>query len=97
MNYENEADYNYAMSAQGEAEAQYYHEQQRQYDEYLEGLIKDKQYRLFGIEICLDLLNTDMFNKSGLSAKEFLCAEKDRINNNKILPTSKDNSSFLDF
>jgi hypothetical protein len=79
MNYECEADYNAAMSAQAESEAQYNMEQERQYIEYLDALIENKQYQVFGIEICLDLLNSMEYEKSGLTPQEFLSYKKDQL------------------
>lgn len=70
MNYSCEAGYNDAMGAQAEAEMQASGEQD--YQEYLAALIDRKQYELFGVEICLEYLNSKSFKKSGLSAAECL-------------------------
>lgn len=82
MNYECEADYNAAMA--GEAEAEYHFEQERQYNEYLDGLIESKQYQVFGIEICLDFLNSKEYEKSGLTPQQFLSYKKEKLLNSDL-------------
>ena len=83
MHYECEADYNAAMAGQAEAEAQYHFEQERQYNEYLDGLIESKQYQVFGIEICLDFLNSKEYEKSGLTPQQFLSYKKEQLLHSK--------------
>jgi len=79
MNYKSEADYNAAMCGQAEYEMQNFAEQEKKYNDYLDQLIESKQYQVFGIEICLDYLNSKEFEKSGLTEKEFLSYKKHLI------------------
>ena len=57
MNYQCEDEYNAAMNAEGEAEAQ----MMQEYQEYLYSLIKEGKYELHAIEVALDLLKDDNF------------------------------------
>ena len=95
MYYECEADYNAAMAAQAESEAQYYAEEQQQYNEYLDNLIESKQYQVFGIEICLDFLNSKEYEKSGLTPQQFLSYKKEQLL--KPLEPVASGSQTLDF
>ena len=57
--------------AEYQAEMEYY--------AYLDKLIEDKQYQLHAVEIALDMLNSKEFANSGLSAKDYLDAERKRL------------------
>jgi len=85
MHYECEADYNAAIAAQAEAEAEMQAQAEYQYQEYLESLIENKKFYLYALEICQDLLSSQTFKDSGLSALEYLTQEKARC----ITNTSK--------
>jgi len=61
------------------AQAQAEYEAEMAYYEYLEGLIADKQYQLHAIEVVMDMLNSKHFADSGLSAKDYLDAERKRL------------------
>lgn len=82
--YSCEGEYLAAISAQAEAEAQY--EYYRQYQEYLDSLIEAKQYELFSIEYCLDLLMSKEFAESGLTASQYLSQKKEKLFNIKKQP-----------
>ena len=79
MYFESEQHYNECMSAQAEAEGQALHEQQCAYNEYLQDLIDGGEFELYAIEVCLDMLNSRSFEKSGLTAQEFLTQKKQTI------------------
>lgn len=66
--------HDYEMGCAGQAQAEY--EAQMAYYEYLDSLIADKQYQLHAIEIALDMLNSKEYANSGLSAKDYLYAER---------------------
>lgn len=91
--YSCEGEYLAAMSAQAEAEAEM--EQYRQYQEYLDNLIEAKQFELFSIEYCLDLLMSRDFKKSGLTPQQYLSKKKEQLQ----LPKEpvKSESQTLDF
>lgn len=80
----------YAAQAQAEYEAQ------MAYYEYLDGLIADKEYQLHALEIALDMLNSKDFVNSGMSAKDWLDAERKRLSvknlNDTQSHTMNDNS-----
>jgi hypothetical protein len=59
------------------AEAEY--EAQMAFCEYLDKLIADREYQLHALEIALDMLNSKKFANSGMSAKDWLNAEKNRL------------------
>ena len=42
-------------------------------------LIESKQYQVFGIEICLDFLNSKEYEKSGLTPQQFLSYKKEKL------------------
>jgi len=69
--------YDYEMGCAGQAQSEY--EAQMAYYEYLDGLIEAKEYQLYAIEIALDMLNSKKFANSGLSAKDYLDAERKRL------------------
>ena len=52
------------------------YESQMAFYEYLDELLSEKQYELHAIEIVLEMLNSQHFVKSGLSAKDYLQAER---------------------
>ena len=68
-------DYEAGYAAQAEAEYQ----AQMEYYDYLDKLIESKQYELHAVEIALDMLNSKEFANSGLSAKDYLDAERKRL------------------
>jgi len=94
--YNSEGEYQAAMNAQAEAEAQYYSEQDRQYQEYLEGLIDSAHYETFGLEISIAYLQGHDFKTSGLTAIEFLSKKRDQIQGMSTEP-KEDNSGELMF
>ena len=59
------------------AEAEY--EAQMAFCEYLDKLIADREYQLHALEIALDMLNSKDFVNSGMSAKDWLDAERKRL------------------
>lgn len=61
------------------AQAQADYEAQMAFYEYLDGLISDKKYQLHALEIALDMLNSKEFTNSGMSPKDWLNAEKNRL------------------
>lgn len=67
----------FEQNCAGQAQAEY--EAQMAYYEYLESLIADKQYQLHAVEIALDMLNSKEYANSGLSAKDYLDAERKRL------------------
>ena len=69
--------HDYEMGCAGQAQAEY--EAQLAYYEYLDSLIADKQYQLHAVEITLDMLNSKEYANSGLSAKDYLDAERKRL------------------
>ena len=81
MNYECEADYNASMEAYAEAEAQAYYEQE--YYDYLDSLIENKEYDVYGLEICFRHLTSNQYYESGLKAHEFLKQKIHELNNAK--------------
>lgn len=79
--------YDYEMGCAGEAQAEY--EAQMAYYEYLDGLIATQQYQLHAIEVVMDMLNSKHFVNSGLSAKEYLDAERKRLSGKNINDSTK--------
>ena len=69
--------HDYEMGCAAQAQAEY--EAQMAYYEYLDGLIADKQYQLHAVEIALDMLNSKEFANSGLSAKDYFNAERQKL------------------
>jgi hypothetical protein len=59
------------------AEAEY--EAQMAFYEYLDKLIADREYQLHALEIALDMLNSKNFANSGMSPKDWLTAERNRL------------------
>jgi hypothetical protein len=70
-------EYEAGWAAQAQAQAEY--EAQMAYYEYLDGLIADKEYQLHALEIALYMLNSKEFVNSGMSAKDWLDAERKRL------------------
>jgi hypothetical protein len=66
-------EYEAGCAAQAEYEAQ------MAFYEYLDKLIADREYQLHALEIALDMLNSKKFANSGMSAKDWLNAEKNRL------------------
>jgi hypothetical protein len=64
---------------QWEYEAGYAAQAEAEYYDYLDKLIEDKQYQLHAVEIALDMLNSKEFANSGLSPKDWLIAERNRL------------------
>ena len=60
-----------------QAEAEY--EAQMAFYEYLDKLIADREYQLHALEIALDMLNSKNFANSGMSPKDWLTAERNRL------------------
>ena len=89
MYFESEQHYNECMSAQAEAEGQALHEQQCAYNEYLQDLIDGGEFELYAIEVCLDMLNSRTFEKSGLTAQAFLTSKKQAIEALKESPITE--------
>jgi hypothetical protein len=69
--------HDYEMGCAAQAQADY--EAQMEYYAYLDKLIEDKQYQLHAVEIALDMLNSKEFANSGMSAKDWLDAERKRL------------------
>jgi hypothetical protein len=69
--------HDYEMGCAAQAQAEY--EAQMEYYAYLDKLIEDKQYQLHAVEIALDMLNSREFANSGMSAKDWLYAERKRL------------------
>ena len=84
MNFESEQHYNECMAAQAEGEA--YNEEQRAYYEYLGDLLDNRLFDLYAIEVCLDMLNSTAFKKSGKTAQEFLIHKKQTMQSSRELP-----------
>ena len=80
MNYQCEDEYNAAMNAEGEAEAQ----MMQEYQEYLHSLIKEGKYQLHAIEVALDLLNDHSFVNSAKTAREYLIEIKTELMKPKV-------------
>lgn len=72
-----EEQHDYEMGCVGQAQAEY--ESQMAYYEYLDNLIEAKEYQLHAVEIALDMLNLKEFTNSGMSAKDWLDAERKRL------------------
>ena len=70
-------EYEAGYAAQAQAEAEY--QAEMEYYTYLDKLIEDKQYQLHAVEIALDMLNSKEFANSGMSAKDYLDAERKRL------------------
>ena len=81
--------HDYEQGCAGQAQAEY--EAQMAYYEYLDELIKDKQYQLHAIEIALNMLNSSEYTSSGLSAKDYLDAERKRL----AVKSFNDSNSFF--
>ena len=81
MNFESEQHYNECMAAQAEGEA--HNAEQEAYYEYLGDLLDNRQFDLYAIEICLDMLNSREFKKSGLTPQEFLSFKKEKLSQPK--------------
>lgn len=64
--------YDYEMGAA--AQAQY--EAEMAYYDYLDSLIKNKEYELHGIEIVLDILGSKHFAQSNLNPIDYLVKRK---------------------
>lgn len=87
MNFESEQHYNEVMSAQAEGEA--YNDAQCAYHEYLGDLLDNRQFELYAIEICLDMLNSRTFKKSGQAAQAFLTSKKQTMQSLKESPSTE--------
>jgi hypothetical protein len=72
-----EEQWEYEEGCAAQAEAEY--EAQMAFYEYLDGLIADKKYQLHALEIALDMLNSKNFANSGMSPKDWLNAERNRL------------------
>jgi len=81
MHFENEQHYNEAMNANAQAEAEYM--QEMQYQQFLNDLIANREYKLFAIYAALDLLHESEFKNSGLSPQEYLVQKKNELENIK--------------
>jgi len=68
-------EYESGYAAQAEAEYQ----AEMEYYAYLDKLIEDEQYQLYAVEIALDMLNSKEFTNSGMSPKDWLAAERERL------------------
>ena len=71
--------HDYEMGCAAQAQAEY--ESQMAYYEYLDGLIKAKEYQLHAVEMALDMLNSKEFANSGMSPKDWLDSERKRLTN----------------
>ena len=69
--------HDYEMGCAGQAQAEY--EAQMAYYQYLDSLIQAKEYQLHAVEIALDMLNSKEFANSGLSAKDYFNAERQKL------------------
>ena len=69
--------HDYEAGYAAEAEAEY--QAQMEYYDYLDKLIEAKKYQLHAVEIALDMLNSKEYANSGLSAKDYLDAERKRM------------------
>jgi hypothetical protein len=81
--------YEYEAGHASQAEAEY--QAEMEWYAYLEKLIEDKQYQLHAIEIALDMLNSHLFAKSGMTPKEWLNSERSRLT---IKNTEKNTNTF---
>ncbi|MGL6120675.1 MAG: hypothetical protein ACRC0V_09240 [Fusobacteriaceae bacterium] len=66
MSYDNENEYNYALQCEAENDAKEAH------FNYMNELIDSKNYEIFAIEYCLDLLNSKSYTKGFLDYRTFL-------------------------
>jgi hypothetical protein len=72
--WEHEAGYAAQAQAEYEAEMAYY--------DYLDKLIENKQYQLHAIHVAQDMINSKEFVNSGMSFKDWLYKEKNRLETN---------------
>jgi hypothetical protein len=72
-----EEQWEYEAGCAAQAEAEY--KAQMAFYEYLDGLIADKKYQLHALEIALDMLNSKNFANSGMSPKDWLNGERNRL------------------
>lgn len=78
------------LQEEAEQEAEYY----RQYYDFLDSLIADKNYFLHGIYTVIDLLNSNEFATSGLKPLDFLIKKKDELEKPIKQITKKDDLPF---
>lgn len=72
-----QAEYEAGLAAQAQAQAEY--EEQMAYEEYLGNLLETKEYKLFALEVVLDMLNSKDFIASNLPAKEYLDNKRHKL------------------
>lgn len=84
MNYSCQEEYEACMGGAGEAEAA------AGYEEYLSQLLTDGQYYLWALEVAQDLVSSQAFKKSGLTAEGYVLKVKsDYMESLKPKPVEK--------
>lgn len=83
-----EADYQAEMDAAGQAEAEAQQAIEYEYDCYLDGLLENGQFLIYGLERCINILSSQEFKKSNMSPAEYLIDKR-----NRLLTTPGDNWS----
>ena len=87
--YSCEGEYNDAMSAQGQAEAE--HQQEMMYFDFLNDLIDNKEYYLHSLYITIDKLMAEN-NKEFKPAIDHLISLKEIVETNKNKPLNLNNT-----
>jgi hypothetical protein len=81
--YKGQYQYEQNCAAQAEFEAQ------EAFFEYLENLLKEKNYELHAIEICLQILNSPDYLRSALAIKDYLNEKRKTLVTKMIIDANK--------
>ena len=80
-----EADYQAEMGAAAQAEAEAQHEMEYQYDCYLDDLLANGKFMIYGLEKCIGVLSSTEFKNSTMTPVEFLIYKRNNLLNNTPL------------
>lgn len=87
-----EVDYMADMQAEAEQEAQA--AEAEQYGEYLDSLLKNKDFTTWKYETVIDELNSKEFKSSGISSRDFFAKKLSTIKNRRECSSDSDDMEF---
>jgi len=76
-----EADYQAEMDAAAQAEAEAQQEIEYHYDIYLDDLLADGKFLIYGLEKCIGILSSTEFKNSTMTPVEFLIYKRNNLFN----------------
>ena len=77
-----EADYQAEMDAAAQAEAEAQQEIEYHYDIYLDDLLANGKFLIYGLERCINMLNSTEYKQNDMAAVEYLIYKRNYLLNN---------------